>query len=574
MAAKSKLELLMELSDKLFNSKLSQVQQKMSGGMGKMRDQLDRFNMKQVKVFSNIGKTFDPVHINQLEELTDKVSGKLDFTSDINKTKVALRQMDVKEVDAIARKVHELGKVWGDTDDEIIRAANSMTKQLGGTFDTNLALLQAGYEKGANLNGDMIDQFKEYSPQMKELGLNAAQMMAVMAHAGKEGVFSDKAIDAIKEANLSLKEMGPAQIDALTGIGLSVDKLKGKTSFEATQMIAKAMQGATAQAKQLALTDIFKGAGEDAGMSFITGLGSINLDPRNLESFQQANAGLTSWISNVESYVADKMGGFAPYLQGIAMAAVTISSLISVIQALTAAQWFSNIAAAASPYMWVAVAIAAVIAVAVVAINKFDEWGAALLLALGPLGLIISAFKSLYDHWDSIKKAFSEGGILAGLRRIGIVLLDALLKPVQQLLELLSNIPGLGDLAGKGASFIKDLRQSLELETPGEKEARAKTASQEPQKTTPQAANEALYKKSPVIDGKLVPTGKSKKTGENINRVAGQANQVRNISIQIDAFNKGGINVAPSDIKGMSLADVEAWFMESMRRVMLNVERG
>ena len=101
MSKKSKLELVMELGDKLFNNKLSQVQAKLSAATDKMEGKLQRFNMKQIKVFSNIGEAFDPVKINQAFELFDSVSEKMDFTKDINKTKLALQQMDVKNIDEI-----------------------------------------------------------------------------------------------------------------------------------------------------------------------------------------------------------------------------------------------------------------------------------------------------------------------------------------------------------------------------------------------------------------------------------------------------------------------------------------
>jgi hypothetical protein len=52
---------------------------------------------------------------------------------------------------------------------------------------------------------------------------------------------------------------------------------------------------------------------------------------------------------------------------------------------------------------------------------------------------MINAFKAVYDHWESIKKAFQTDGIIGGLKRLGIVLMDALLKPLQQILDLASN---------------------------------------------------------------------------------------------------------------------------------------
>ena len=81
-----------------------------------------------------------------------------------------------------------------------------------------------------------------------------------------------------------------------------------------------------------------------------------------------------------------------------------------------------------------------------------------------------------------------------------------------------------------------------------------------------------MWGDSPVIDDKLAPTGKTKKEGEQVSKVAGQANQIRKIDIRIDSFNKGGINVAQGAYAGMTKEDVEAWFKEMMRRVVINAE--
>lgn len=579
MAKKSKLELLMELGDKLFNNKLSQVHAKLSNTSDKMQGKLKEFNMTQIKVFSSIGEAFDPVKINQMSELFDKVSESLDFTKEISNTKSALQQMDVSNLEEVNKRVHQISKVYGEDSLEIAKSANAMTKQLGGTFESNLAILENGYKKGANLNGDMLDQFKEYSPQIRELGLDASQMLAIMSNAGKQGIFSDKAIDSIKEANLSLKEMGSAQVDALKGIGINVKDLAGKTSFEAVQMISKAMEGATAQAKQLALTDIFKGAGEDAGMSFILGLGTMELDPSKIESFQKTDEGLKTWIANLQTSIYEGVGAWMPAIEAFGSGASTINEITGLFGGVydimkslgwttkiaTAAQWLWNIALNANPVSIIVIAVAALIAVITLAINKWDEWGAALMVFLGPVGMIISAFKSVYDHWESIKEAFQTDGIVGGLKRIGLVLLDALLKPLQQVLELAAKIDPTG-LAQKGLDKIKQFRELNNLVTPGEKASRMT-----PKSVTDSSPKNPLLK-SPVLDGKLAPDSKKKKQGDDISRVAGSANQIRKIEIHIDSFNKGGINVAQNAYSGMTKDDVEAWFKEMMRRVMINAE--
>ena len=151
----------------------------------------------------------------------------------------------------------------------------------------------------------------------------------------------------------------------------------------------------------------------------------------------------------------------------IAMGAYKVASILitGLTYAWTAAQWVLNVALTANPIGIIIVAIAALIALVIAIIVKWDEWGAALSLFLGPLGWVISLIQSFRRNWDMVVKAFQTDGILGGLKAVGRVLLDAILMPVQQLLELLSNIPGLEDLAGSGAKKILELRQSLGVDT-------------------------------------------------------------------------------------------------------------
>lgn len=174
---------------------------------------------------------------------------------------------------------------------------------------------------------------------------------------------------------------------------------------------------------------------------------------------------------------AQDFGNLIPLIGGAGTVISTLTSA-SKMQALwtgvvTKAQWLWNIAMAANPIGLIIAAVVALIAVVAVMIKYWDEWGAAMSLLLGPIGLLVGAFKSIYDHWDSIVQAFKGDGIIGGLKRIGIVLLDVLLKPVQQLLELVAKIPGVGKIAGSGAESIKALRAKMDLITPGEKQKEA-----------------------------------------------------------------------------------------------------
>lgn len=125
----------------------------------------------------------------------------------------------------------------------------------------------------------------------------------------------------------------------------------------------------------------------------------------------------------------------------------------------TLAQWLLNTAMSANPIGLVIIAIAAFIAFVILAIKYWDKWGAAFMTILGPIGYVISFFKTLYDRWQMIKEAFTTGGIIAGLKAIGKVILDSWLYPIQKVLELIAKIPGMGKLAGGAAAKIKGFRE-------------------------------------------------------------------------------------------------------------------
>tara|TARA_R110001599_G_scaffold212711_1_gene410411 strand:- start:1290 stop:1703 length:414 start_codon:yes stop_codon:yes gene_type:complete len=82
--------------------------------------------------------------------------------------------------------------------------------------------------------------------------------------------------------------------------------------------------------------------------------------------------------------------------------------------------------------------------------------------------------QSFRRNWDMITDAFKNGGIVEGIKAIGVTLLDAVLMPLQQLLEIAGKLPGkLGAMAIEGAAKIENFREGLGVstgETGGESE--------------------------------------------------------------------------------------------------------
>lgn len=390
---------------------------------------------------------------NQAMETVQKFTSYLDFGPEFAKLQNNVQRftgLTGDALDDLTQKAYTLSEVYGDDAEELLKSANATAKAFNIPFEEAFDLMEQGYEKGANLNGDMLEQMREFAPQMKAAGLSASEMVAMMAKAGNEGVFNDKALDSIKEANLSLREMGQAQVDALHGIGIKVKDLTGKTTFEAVQEISKKMKGASTQARQAIVADIFRGAGEDAGLDFIEGLNSVDLDINKIESVKTAGSTTKKWLADMKGWFATTFSSIAANAPMIGGATQAIAGMLPIMSALknstalaTAAQWAMNIAGYANPYVAIAVAALALVGALVYLTANYDEvnervrnfWKESntvtkvivVIMALANSWILIlyglaTAVRFVYDNWDRLTTLI-EDVVVSAFRNVmdGIV---------------------------------------------------------------------------------------------------------------------------------------------------------
>ncbi|GGA84682.1 phage tail tape measure protein [Flavobacterium palustre] len=523
-----------------------------------LTDQVDKFDQKAQK-WTDLA-----TGINQGVELIQKATDSLDFSVDVqNLTNEVQRMTDLTgdALDEFVRRSRNIAAVYNQDAEEISRAANAMTKQNGGTFEENLKLIEEGYKKGANANGDFIDQLKEYQPFIKQLGLSQSEAIALIAKSGKDGIFSDKAIDSIKEADLSLREMTKAQVTALAGIGLKPEDIEGKTTFDAVKMISAKMKGATAQARQTIIADIFKGAGEDAGIAFVDELGTMDLDLTKLPSVEQAGAGIKGWFSDIKTWAGQAFGDVGIYAQQLSPMIQMVAGAIPIYSALTKVTWLQNIATTAlngtqallntlfvaSPIGWVVLAVGALIAATVLCWNKFEGFRLVIFKAWEAVKLFGNVVKEYL--LDRIK------GVLTGLSGLGKAVMHFFNGEWSQAWqtgkEAVSDIMGIN--AGKNAANNFKTGWADAMAT-GQKKSDAYTASK---KAGEQAKEKGLgvngfLKKTPDVLGHVADptkTGKGKKEGDGLN-VGSGSNGIKSIVMNLT------VNNAFSVAKGENLRNI------------------
>jgi hypothetical protein len=187
-------------------------------------------------------------------------------------------------LDTLTGQIQALAQVYDIEFREVLIASNTVAKEFATTQSAALAEIERGLREGANANGEYLDILREYPSQLARAGVSLKNFTDISILAAREGIYSDKGIDTIKEAQLALSELTKPTVDALEAIGLSATEIEksiadgSKSIFDVIQLVSRRLAELPPQSKEvgMALADIFKGAGEDAGIRYITLLGDID----------------------------------------------------------------------------------------------------------------------------------------------------------------------------------------------------------------------------------------------------------------------------------------------------------
>lgn len=228
------------------------------------------------------------------------------------------------ELKSVRNQVTVIADEFDSDFNEVLRSANAVSKQFGISAQEALDLMQQGLVSGANANGEFFDTLREYPAYFNEAGLSAEQFIAIVTQTAQQGIFSDKGVDTIKEANLRLREMTTATASALEGIGLSSTEIQNAlqtgamTTFDVIQQVSARLNELPDSAASVgtAIADIFGGPGEDAGLAYLRTLKDIELNmdtvtqkSGELGALQQEQLRSQLELQNAVSALFDQTGG-------------------------------------------------------------------------------------------------------------------------------------------------------------------------------------------------------------------------------------------------------------------------
>ena len=265
------------------------------------------------------------------------------------------------EMKSVRNEVLAVSNTFGLEFTETMQSANTMSKAFGISVSESLKIMQDGLVSGANANGEFLDTIKEYPRYFKEAGLSAEEMVAISTQATKEGIFSDKGVDTIKEGNLRLREMTTATAAALDGIGISSKQVQkdlqdgSKTTFQVMQEVANKLKELpqSSAAVGSAIANIFGGPGEDAGLAYIEMLGDVELNmdkvkekSGDIAKAQEDELNATKELQDAMASLFDYTGGGFEKMKA-QLSTIAKKSLTAVIKGVVQAinyfiDWYNN----------------------------------------------------------------------------------------------------------------------------------------------------------------------------------------------------------------------------------------
>jgi len=198
---------------------------------------------------------------NEIRETNQLLAGITDQTGDT--------------LDNIRRQTAAIEETLGVGAEESAKAAKVLVEQFGISYEEALDKMQTGILATNGANDELLQSISEYSTFFADAGFSVDEFTGIVNAGFDLGIYTDKLPDALKEADIKLREQTKATRDALVNAFDEefTDNLFGAidtgaiTTAEALETIrAKAEETALGEQALAQITaDLFAGAGEDAG---------------------------------------------------------------------------------------------------------------------------------------------------------------------------------------------------------------------------------------------------------------------------------------------------------------------
>jgi hypothetical protein len=209
----------------------------------------------------------------------------MDYNAEVEKSNAlisGITNQTGEVVDNIRIKTQAMSEVLGITQEELTNKAKVLVEQFGITYEEALSQMETGILATNGANEEFMQSIGEYSTFFSQAGYSVEEFANIVNAGFDLGMYADKLPDAIKEADISLREMTQGTRDALVNAFGDdfTNEIASKvnsgaiTTKEALELIAEESENVVQKNGEIGLSsqqaaqltaDVFRGAGEDAG---------------------------------------------------------------------------------------------------------------------------------------------------------------------------------------------------------------------------------------------------------------------------------------------------------------------
>ena len=358
------------------------------------------------------------------------------------------------ELDAVTQGAMTIADVFDQDVKEVTAAAGVAMKNFGIDGQEALDLITVGFHKGGDFSGELLDSFREYSPQFASMGISADKAMGILIAGAQAGAWNlDKVGDAMKEFNIRAQDGSKGTAEGFSAIGLKADEMgkaiasggeEAQNAFFATVAALAAMKDPveqnaagvalfgtqwedvrskviTAMAEGVKGVGDFKGATEEAAKAIYDknpGL-ALTMAMREVQvAIGPALLPLVDIIKNtVVPAIQDLANGFknlSPEGQKVALAIAGVLAVIGPLLVILG-PIIAIIGSAVTALGAISAAVAGGATGIAILTAAFPVLGTAIAVITGPIGIAIAAIAGLiavgvllYNNWGTIMAKGSE----------------------------------------------------------------------------------------------------------------------------------------------------------------------
>lgn len=187
-------------------------------------------------------------------------------------------------LNAIRDSVQATADTYGKDFKETLQGVDTLVAQYGISWKEANDIINKGFAAGADINEDFLQQIQQYGPALKDAGLSAEELVAVIQQT-RSGIFGKDGLDVIQKAGKNLRDMSENTAKALQGVGINADEMKTKladgsiTMMEAIQQVSGALKtvGGNTQEAGAIISDVFGKKGVAAGQEQLKAIEDLNL---------------------------------------------------------------------------------------------------------------------------------------------------------------------------------------------------------------------------------------------------------------------------------------------------------